>query len=152
MSADTFFEVYQRKLTEAVQRKPGVYAYGPSQVPAVIGRMRAAWERGTANKDGEAVRATCKELGIKHTYTAIRQFIGAACVVLALCGVAHADGFQSRACKALRHGVTQMEPIRKTAPIRVTEEAPDGQAIRVFTCPALPGGEHMTPVLAEATR
>lgn len=76
----------------------------------------------------------------------------AAVAVLAIGSVAHADSFQTRACKALRHGVQQSEPIRKAAPIRVTEESRNGHAIRVFVCAPLPGGEHMAPVLAEATR
>lgn len=81
MSAERFFEVYARKLAEAVTRKPADYAYGAAQVPVVIAKMRAAWERGSANKDGEACRATCKELGIKHTYTAIRAFLAGAALV-----------------------------------------------------------------------
>ena len=31
--------------------------------------------RGTANKDGEGIKRTCKELKIKHTYTAIAAFL-----------------------------------------------------------------------------
>lgn len=66
MSANKFFEVYERKLRES---------YGLDRIPVVMQKMRAAWERGSANKDGPACKATCKELGIKHTYTAIYEYL-----------------------------------------------------------------------------
>ena len=31
--------------------------------------------RGTANKDGDGIKRTCKELKIKHTYTEIAAFL-----------------------------------------------------------------------------
>lgn len=75
MSANKFFKVYESKLREAVERKPGEYAYGVDLVPVVVQKVRAAWDRRTANKDGAACKATCKELGIKHTYTAIYEYL-----------------------------------------------------------------------------
>ena len=37
-------------------------------------RMSANLLTGSANKDGEGIKRTCKELGIKHTYKAIREY------------------------------------------------------------------------------
>ena len=103
MSAERFFETYERKLAEAVRRNPADYMYGPDQVPAVAAKMRAAWERGTASKHGSACAATCRELGIKHTYKAIREFMAAASVALiALGGVAHAQSYADDVCRELR--------------------------------------------------
>jgi alpha-D-ribose 1-methylphosphonate 5-triphosphate synthase subunit PhnI len=68
-----FMEVYEEKLIEA--RRRGDYEWPESELPQVLARMRAAIERGTANKDGPAFKATCKALGIKHTYQAINSFI-----------------------------------------------------------------------------
>ena len=38
-------------------------------------KMMAAFEKGSANKDGKGIRRTCKALGIKHTYKAINAFL-----------------------------------------------------------------------------
>ena len=38
-------------------------------------RMTEGFATGGANKDSKAVRMTCKAMGIKHTYTAIRAFL-----------------------------------------------------------------------------
>lgn len=37
-------------------------------------RMTDGMLAGTADKDGDAIKATCKALGIKHTYKAIKEF------------------------------------------------------------------------------
>jgi hypothetical protein len=70
-----FMEVYERRLTEAVQKHPEEYFYKVEQVPAVVAKMRAAVVAGSFNKAGYAFRNTCKELGIAYTYTAIKTFI-----------------------------------------------------------------------------
>jgi hypothetical protein len=38
-------------------------------------KMTAGLAIGQANKDGEGIEGTCKALGVKHNYTAIRQFL-----------------------------------------------------------------------------
>ena len=53
------------------------YAYSaarttPKQLAA---KMVTALIAGTANKDGKAIKATCKSVGIKHTYKAIREYL-----------------------------------------------------------------------------
>jgi hypothetical protein len=42
----------------------------------VAERMIAAIYRKSFNKDGLAIKATCKALGIKSTYQAINEFLG----------------------------------------------------------------------------
>jgi hypothetical protein len=38
-------------------------------------KMTRALYDGNANKDGEGIKRTCKELGIKQTYTAIKAYL-----------------------------------------------------------------------------
>lgn len=46
------------------------------QTPADLARkMTVGLRAGTADKDGEGVKRTCKVLGIKHTYKAIREYL-----------------------------------------------------------------------------
>ena len=72
---DRWMAVYQDKLTEAVVTSPAEYVYPVTEVPRIAAKMRVAFERGSYNKDGQAIKATCKHFGIKHTYTAINQFL-----------------------------------------------------------------------------
>ena len=66
MSAlDRFMAVYERHLRAAHTANPSEYCW----------RMRDAIARGSMSKDSPAFKATCKELGIKHTYTAIREYL-----------------------------------------------------------------------------
>jgi hypothetical protein len=75
---DRFMAIYQPALREAVlTMAPQEYGFGVDEVPAVAARMRAAFERGSYNHDGRAIRATCKALGFKHTRTAIEAFLRA---------------------------------------------------------------------------
>jgi hypothetical protein len=70
-----FLEVYAEKLKEALKLYPEDYSWPESELPKVLERMRVAIERGSFNKDGHALKATCKELKIKHTYKAIQEYI-----------------------------------------------------------------------------
>jgi len=72
---DIFMEEYETQLCKAVVEHPDEYMYDVAEVPAVLGRMRVAIERNSFNKDSRAIRATCKTLGIKHTYQGIRSFL-----------------------------------------------------------------------------
>ena len=38
-------------------------------------KMTIGLHAGTADKDGEGIKRTCKALGIKHTYKAIREYL-----------------------------------------------------------------------------
>lgn len=72
---DRFVEVYTEELTRAVQARPADYFYKVADVPAVVARMAAAFKRGSYNKQGRAIAATCKRLGIPYTYDGINTFI-----------------------------------------------------------------------------
>lgn len=69
-----FTESYTRHLTAAVLAHPKDYVYGVADVPAVVARMVPALATGRANKEGVAVRNTCRELGIPYTYAGLRAF------------------------------------------------------------------------------
>jgi len=53
------------------------YAQAASMMtPAEMARkMTNGLAAGTASKDGESVRQTCRTLGIPHTYKAIREYL-----------------------------------------------------------------------------
>ncbi len=77
-NAKKFFSEYEVQLAKAVEKYPEEYAWGylkPKQVHEVAELMKAAFIRQSYNKDGRAVKAVCKALGIKHTYTAIDEFL-----------------------------------------------------------------------------
>lgn len=70
-----FMATYERQLLVSMRAFPDDYAYGIGDVPKVLERMRLAVWRGSFNKHSPAFERTCKELGIKHTYKAIREFL-----------------------------------------------------------------------------
>jgi len=72
---EKFGELYRANLRRAVTEKPDDYAYAADRVDEIAGKMLAALERGSANKDGFAFKQTCKQLGIPHTYKAINAFL-----------------------------------------------------------------------------
>ena len=67
--------IYAEELKSAVEKFPGEYFYGVDSVPSVVAKMRVAFERGTYNYEGRAIRSTCRRLGISHTYKAINGFL-----------------------------------------------------------------------------
>lgn len=70
-----FLRVYYNHLKHFRTIKPEDYSWEWSQLNDVYLRMSRAIERGTFNKGSDAIKATCKELGIPHTYKAIKEFI-----------------------------------------------------------------------------
>lgn len=72
---ERFEAVYREELPKAVLKYPEDYAWPVEQAPVVADKMMRALDAGTFNKDSRAFRATCKVLGIKHTYQAIRAFV-----------------------------------------------------------------------------
>lgn len=72
---ECFLECYKTNLLKAVLQLPQDYSYSTDKVDEVFERMKAAIVRGSFNKDSHAFRWTCKELGIKHTYKSIKEFI-----------------------------------------------------------------------------
>ena len=77
MSLDRFMSIYEKHLYRTRSLAPQDYAWPESEFSAVLARMRVAIARGSMNKDSPAFKATCKELGISHTYKAIAAFIAA---------------------------------------------------------------------------
>jgi hypothetical protein len=72
---DRFVATYREQLAIAHEKFPEEYVWPAREIPFVAIRMENAIREGTFNKDGRAFKATCKLLGIKHTYTAIRAYI-----------------------------------------------------------------------------
>ncbi len=67
-----FIAAYGRRLRQAMIDSPGEYR---GSYETIFPRMAAAIERGTFNKDQKTFRAVCKDLGIRHTYKAIKAFL-----------------------------------------------------------------------------
>lgn len=75
MNLDKFVTEYEKQLTFAIMKYPNEYTYPVADVPVVVSRMRNAFVNKTYNKDGRAIKATCKSLGIKYTYKGINDYI-----------------------------------------------------------------------------
>jgi hypothetical protein len=71
-----FGAVYRIELEKAVKAYPGEYVWPVEDVPVVAGRMMAAIRAGSFNKDSRAIKAAFKAFGIKHTYKALREWLG----------------------------------------------------------------------------
>lgn len=70
-----FLAVYKDALASALRSNPEDYVWHISELDAVFELMAAAIVKDTYNKDTAAIKKTCKALGIKHTYTAIKEYI-----------------------------------------------------------------------------
>jgi hypothetical protein len=73
---DTFITEYEKQLTEVVKNNQTEYAYPVSEVPTVVQKMKIAFIKKTFNKDGKAIKNTCKSLKIGYTYRDIETFLG----------------------------------------------------------------------------
>jgi hypothetical protein len=70
-----FLDCYRENLKIALELFPEEYHWSFKDFDSVILKMNAAIERGSFNKDSRAIKATCKQLKINHTYKAIKEFI-----------------------------------------------------------------------------
>lgn len=70
-----FIDIYAEELERAVKERPDDYGWPVSELPVVLEKMKAAFIRGSYNKDSLAIKRTCKRLVIKHTYKAINEAI-----------------------------------------------------------------------------
>lgn len=69
-------EYYVPNLRIAASNHPEDYPWYPQvSIEAIAAKMRAAFAAGTFNKDGLAVKMTCRAVGIPYTYAAIRQYL-----------------------------------------------------------------------------
>lgn len=85
MSIERFMAVYVEALRSAVAKYPAEYPWArslPGETPAsrptveeVSVRMGEAIKRGSYNKEGHAIKATCKALRIPYTYKAINAYV-----------------------------------------------------------------------------
>lgn len=66
---------YHANLADCVRDYSTDYCYPVEHVPVVVNKMRMAIERGSYSKEGRAFKRTCKQLGIKHTYKAIEEYL-----------------------------------------------------------------------------
>lgn len=66
-----FWETYATELQKAAAA--GKYSWPADQAATVAAKMRAAWPN--SSKDGVAFKATCKAIGIAHTYKAINAYL-----------------------------------------------------------------------------
>ena len=66
---------YRDNLINARMNYPNMYIWPENEFENVFKRMLGALSRGSFNKDSIALKNTCKQLNIKHTYTAIAEFI-----------------------------------------------------------------------------
>jgi hypothetical protein len=55
------------------------YAFSASRTTpeALAEKMTAGLLTGSANKDGDGIKRTCRAVGIKQTYSSIREFLAA---------------------------------------------------------------------------
>jgi hypothetical protein len=72
---NNFITRYRLDLQDAVEKYPSEYAFPVAMVDTVVERMKSAIQRNSFNKDGRALKATCKAFGIAHTYKAIDAFL-----------------------------------------------------------------------------
>lgn len=71
---EKFNSTYKEELRKVVLERPEEYRWPISQLDEVCRRMFSAFETGSFNKDGLAIKRTCKKLGIKYTYRDIESF------------------------------------------------------------------------------
>lgn len=73
---DTFIHEYENQLKIMVVSHPEDYGYPVTEVPMVVGKMKLAFIRKSYNKDGRAIKATCRALKIGYTYRDIDTYLG----------------------------------------------------------------------------
>ena len=71
-----FKDTYLESLMDCINKYPNDYCYGIDEAVTVCDKMFAAFMRHSANKDGKAVKITCKKLGIPYTYKGISEYLG----------------------------------------------------------------------------
>lgn len=75
---DRFYDQLTNEYESLFSEDPDYqYAISIGQTASGLARkMTLGLDNGTASKAGKGIKATCKELGIPHTYKAIRTFLG----------------------------------------------------------------------------
>jgi len=76
MNFEKWVKEYRYQLGKAVMLKPADYPWFPGiSVDSVADKMTKAFAQGSYNKDGIAVKNTCKALGVSYTYKAINEYL-----------------------------------------------------------------------------
>ena len=71
---EKFRAAYLVKLTEQHAKHPEEYFYPAEGIPVVVDKMIASLAKGQAS-NSPAIKAVCRQLGIKSTYTAIKEYL-----------------------------------------------------------------------------
>lgn len=72
---ETFIKAYTAELIKQIKLHPERYAYSVADVPSFMVRMRTAIAAGDYDNTTQTIKATCKALGCKSTFTGIAHFI-----------------------------------------------------------------------------
>lgn len=73
---ESFMTYFEANLRASFKQNPEQFGYKEEDFPRVLQNWRDRLARGNEfHKDGPAMKATCKALGIPCTYKAIRKFI-----------------------------------------------------------------------------
>lgn len=70
---EKFLEEYENQLRN--YHSKGEYYWNITELSAIAKKIVQGLANGTANKDGKAIKATCKALGINYTYKAIEEYL-----------------------------------------------------------------------------
>lgn len=71
----TFMQAFRSNLAAAITENPHQYRYGLDNLDEVTRGMCNAVRLNGFDKDGRAMKATFKQLGIKHTYKALNEYL-----------------------------------------------------------------------------
>ena len=72
---DTFSAILASNYTELFKTPEYALAASRYSPEALAEKMTEGLLTGSANKDGDGIKKTCKQLGIKQTYIAIRNYL-----------------------------------------------------------------------------
>ena len=73
--AHTFRDTLAAQYRELFTTPEYAFSAARTTPEALATRMTDGLKAGTANKDGDGIKRTCKILGIKPTYAAIKQYL-----------------------------------------------------------------------------
>jgi hypothetical protein len=59
----------------AIMHERGQYQWPLAELPNVVRKMMLSFALGSYSKDGPALKAACKELGVPHTHTGIDHYL-----------------------------------------------------------------------------
>jgi len=71
---DAFCTQLEKEYKELFKTPEYAYSFSITTPKNLARKMTLGLDSGSANKDGEGIKRTCKHFGIAHTYKAIREF------------------------------------------------------------------------------